>query len=368
MNALKAISVAILCLLLFLSLSVFGLMFLIHSTVLNPDFVASRVDELDVSAMARDIVDEELSKEIPEELEFLKDPIYQIIDEHEPWLKEQLTMAIYSAYDYLLSRTDRLEIIIPLEEIKRDLKESVWEILKENAVEWLPEIVDYYVYPYIEENIEQYAGEIPAEFLPPELIGQSSELLVAYLDIFLDDIVGQVEADMSPEITGLLESVLRPYYDSYYDELAADIPSEIIIDENELPSDVMEQLEYAREYIRYFIIAFYSLIGIMVLLVLAIVLIQRSVRDTSRTLGIDLLIYGALEFAGVYFVRQYVPALITSLVDSMAVELPASVELWLTDLFRALLAPLQWFSLAVLIIGVILIILAIFYKPRTAED
>ena len=100
----------------------------------------------------------------------------------------------------------------------------------------------------------------------------------------------------------------------------------------------------------------------MALLVLLIVLINRSVRGTTRTLGIDLLIYGALEFAGVYIARHYAPTGV-SLPD-----IPASLNAWLSGLFTDLLAPLQMFSLGLLVGGAALLAVSFLYQPRPAAD
>ena len=55
MKVLKGLGAGILGFFLFLSLSVFALAFTMHTTVLNPDFVATQVDRADLPALAREL-------------------------------------------------------------------------------------------------------------------------------------------------------------------------------------------------------------------------------------------------------------------------------------------------------------------------
>ena len=51
MKFLKGLAFFLLTFLLSLSLSVFGLVFMVNSTILNPDFITSELDRLDVSSV-----------------------------------------------------------------------------------------------------------------------------------------------------------------------------------------------------------------------------------------------------------------------------------------------------------------------------
>ena len=99
MKVLKGFGVGILSFLLFLSLSVFGMAFMLNSTLLNPDFVAAQVDRIDVSALVQEIAEEQVGGQLSEEMSFLKEAIYGVIDDQKPLLKEQLNSAIYTGYD-----------------------------------------------------------------------------------------------------------------------------------------------------------------------------------------------------------------------------------------------------------------------------
>jgi hypothetical protein len=362
MNVLRGLGTAILSLLLFLSLTVFGMAFLFHSTVLNPDFVADQVDKMDIPGLAREITEEQIAGELPEEAEFLIDPLLDIVDEQEPWLKAQARHAISTGYDFLLGKTDTLEITIELESLKASLnRDRLWEDLNERISSWLPIIVRDELRPYLEENLHVYARQIPKEYLPPEIAGLPDEQLLRYLDDYLEDIDEQITTQGTvPELSGLLEALVKPFFDQYYDEFIGEMPSEYVIDEEAIPAEVMEQLLLAREYIGYFQTGYYLLIVFMVVLAAVIFLVNWNVSKAALALGIDLTLYGVLELAGVIFARtfnfmQFVP------------DIPASMETWLNGLLKDILAPLQLFSIIILVIGIALIVASFFIRRGAAE-
>lgn len=362
MNVLRSLGTAILSLLLFLSLTVFGTAFLLHSTLLNPDFVAAQVDKMDVSELARDITEEQIAGELPEEVEFLKDAILDVIDEQEPWLKEQARHAIYTGYDFFLGKTDTLEITIELESLKADLKDSLWEALNERIATWLPDILQDELVSYIDEHLPEYAQQIPEEYLPPGIVGLSEEQLRQYLDEYLRDLDEQItNLGLVPELSGLLEVLIKPFFDQYYDEFAEEIPSEYVVDEETIPADVMEQLLLAKKYIGYFQTGYYLLIVFMVVLVAGIFLINWNISKAALALGIDLTLYGVLGLASVIFARTFN-------FMKLIPDIPASMETWLNGLFKDILAPLQLFSIIILVIGIALIVASFFFKRRAAES
>jgi len=67
MKFLKGLSLSLLNFLLFLSLGVFGMVFMLNSTFLNPDFVAAEVDNIPISSLIKEMTEEEMSRQLPEE-------------------------------------------------------------------------------------------------------------------------------------------------------------------------------------------------------------------------------------------------------------------------------------------------------------
>ncbi len=354
MNFLKGFGTFMLGLLLFLSLTVFSVAFILHSTVLNPGFITRQVDRLDISAVARDVAEEEIGDEIPAELDFLKEAIYNVIDEKEPWLKEQANQAIDSGYDFFLGKTDRLQIIIPLDDFKQDLKDSLWRELNNQLNIWLRDNTNSELIPYIEGNLSAYR-----QVLPSELNLLSDVQLISYLNTFLQQVRSQIIATgQAPALTGLLETLVRPYFDGYYDEFAAQIPAELTT--ADIPADVMDQLLLAKRYVGYFRSGFYWLIVFMVVLAAGIFLIHRNVHDPSLALGTDLTLYGALDLAGVLVARSFFPS-------ALQMDIPASLHQWLTGIFNDVTGIMLWFSIGILVVGVALIVVSFVFKKPAVE-
>lgn len=244
MNVLKGLAVILLSFLLFLSLFVFGIAFTVNSTVLNPDFVADEVDNIDVSALVRELTEDQLNELLPQDTLLLKETIYSFITNQEPWLKEQVRGAIYAGYDYLFEKTDSLSLVIPLEALKEGLRDSLWQTFQQD--------------------------------LPQELL------------------------DLPP-------SLLEPYFNEFYQEFTVFIPSEFELNESIIPPEVMTQIIQVRQGISYFQLGYNLLIGFIVLLILGIFLINRNLRSTTRELGINFLIYGVLMYAGIFLAGYLIP-------------------------------------------------------------
>jgi hypothetical protein len=366
MTALKGLGTAICSFLLFLALSVFGIAFMLNSTVLNPDFVAAQVDKIDVSDLAQEFAEEQIVEEVPEEVDFLIDVIYDVIDEEEPWIQEQVHTAIYDAFDFILSKTDTLNIYIPLEAKKEELRESFWKAFTDSMPRWLPDLVESELGSYLTRYIDYFVSDIPEQYLPPELVGASADVLREYLSNYLTEKAVEVAEERPLVVTGLLESVARPYFDEYYDDIMEQLPSALEVNRSNIDDDVWETLILARKYVGYFKTSYYLLIAFMALMVIAIFLINRNVRDSTRSLGISLLVYGVLEFAGVYVARHFLPTDISFLFPDSA-GIPESLQTWLSGFYADLLSPLLILSIIVMVVGALLIAVSIVYRRGRSE-
>ena len=83
-----------------------------NSTVLNPDYMTSEIDRLDISLLVEESLDEEVSED---ELSLeSRTAIVDNIDRIEPLLKQEVNAAVYSIYDYLLGKKQELELTLTL--------------------------------------------------------------------------------------------------------------------------------------------------------------------------------------------------------------------------------------------------------------
>jgi len=300
MNFLKGLAISLLSFILFLSLGVFGTVYMLNNTLLNPDFVSAQVDRLDISSLAREVIEPQVSGQLTPETEFLEEAIYSTIADSEPWIKEQVNAAVYSGYDYFLGKTERLSMIISLEPLKESLRDSLRQAFMQ---------------------------------------------------------------DIPPELSSLPPAQLEQYFDEYYRQFSAQIPSEFTVDESQISPEVMAQIMQARQYIGYAQTYYYPLIGFMVLLVVLIILLHRSVKGATRGLGITFLIYGILEFAGVFATKNFLPA------NLPLPDIPPSLQSWLTGFIVDFVAPLQTFGIGLMAVGAALIIVSIVYpRLRPVEE
>ncbi len=291
MTFLKNLALSLFSFLLFLSLSIFASAFMLNNTLLDPDFVTSEINRLDISSLAGEL----FSIEAPPEAPYLAEVIDETIADLEPWMKEEISTAIYSGYDYLMGRTESLNLVIPTEPVKDSLKENLRE---------------------------------------------------AFL------------ASPPPELQGLPSHLKEQYFNELYQQLTENIPPSLEFTESSLPPDVLTMLEQVRQALSYSQLVYKALIGFMLLLVLGIIFISRQVRDITRRLGIPCLTYGAFGYAGIFIARYFTET------GLPLPELPAALQTWLPQFLDNLMAPLETFSLGLLIGGVVLVIVSFVYKPR----
>jgi len=389
MKALKIFGITLLSLLLFLSLSVFGFAFMLNNTALNPDFVVSELDKLDIPLLAEEFI----SQEIPEEE--LRATLTDTITKLEPQIKEQVGAAIYTVYDYLLGKSENLDLAATLGDtiLSSDFVGSIvdnlnisslaGEFISEQFTGQIPEelqvLTEYVddVTPEMEPWLKEQASVAAAPILD-YLLGESQSLSVVIslepvMENLEDNLRGAFLESPPPELVGLPMAELERYFDEYFQELAEVMPSTLEIDESllgtEIPSQIAETLAEAeealaqsRQYVGYFQTGYYVLIGFMLLLILGIILINRQVRWATRGLGITFLTYGALWYGGIFAGKHFAGT------QGVLSDIPAQFQTLLPPFLNDSLAPLGMFSLGLLIAGVALIIVSVVYKPRQPSD
>ncbi len=291
MNFLKGLALGLLSFLLLLCLFVFGFALTLNQTVLNPDFITSEVDRLDIPSLAEEF----LSQEIPPDKQYLAGVIGDTITDLEPWIKEQAHTGIYTSYDYFLGRSQSLSLVIPTEPVRDSLKDNLREAIQESP--------------------------------PPELEGASSSEIELYLA-------------------------------QAYREIDEMLPQEFEFDESSLTPEVWAQLEQVRQDIGYFQLGYKILIGFILLLILGIVLINRQVKSATRGIGIPFLTCGVLGYISTFVTKYLAETQLTQL------DIPTWFQTWFPQFLDDFLAPLEIFSIGLLVAGIALIIVSFVYKPR----
>ncbi|MBA7478468.1 hypothetical protein ES707_13891 [subsurface metagenome] len=299
----------------------------LRNTFLSSDFVASLIEELDISSLASEFIGEQLLKDIPEEMSFLAEHVDNIVAELEPTIKEELITAADPILDYLVGKSDSLSIEISLVPIVEELKDTLKETLLESPpteLAWLP-------FSELERYFDKYFGE---------MVGTIP------LTIELDETIipGEIPAQIAEALTEAEEG-LEQARQSIADAL----------------TEAEEGLELARQYVGYFQLGYKLLIGLIVLLITGIVFLNREVRGATRKVGTIFLTCGVPWFAGILIGKYFAGKQIAQL------DIPPYFQELLPRLVNDFSAPLQWFSLGLLIGGVVLIVVSFVY-PRWRQS
>lgn len=303
MQFLKGLAISLLSLLLFLSLSLFSVTFMLNKTILNPDFAVYQLNKLDLSSLAKEMVIDQISQDIgqqitqqfPQAEALIAQTLNDTLSENEPWIKEQANEAIYTFYDYLLGESESFNLTISITPIKDSLATNLTEAVLESPP---PELA----------------------IVPPEMREQI--------------------------VSGLVQ------------QLTQSIPATFDFNESMFPTEVRDTLDQVRQGISYSQTTYPVLIGFMLLLMLGIILIYRQVKGATRTLGSTLLTYGVLGYAGI-FASQY---LIGTQIGALG--LPAALQAWLPGFLDGLWSPLRTFNITVAVAGLVLVIVSIVYPRR----
>ena len=239
MKVLKVLALILLSFLLFLSLSIFGLALTLNLTILNPDFTVSELDRLDIPSLTKDL----LSQQIPQDVPYIAEVVDNTIADLEPWIREQTRDTIYAGYDYLLGKSQSLNLVISLEPLRDSVKSNLREAILRSP--------------------------------PPELAGAPPAAVELYIS----------EASQ------------------YVDEM---IPPRFEFNESSLSPEALSQLTQVKQAVGYTQLAYKVLIAVILLLILGIVLINREVRGATRKLGIIFATYGAFEYLAIFILKNLV--------------------------------------------------------------
>ncbi|MFC1593274.1 hypothetical protein ACFL4C_04605, partial [Candidatus Omnitrophota bacterium] len=120
---------------------------MLNNTALNPDFVITEIDKLDVSSLTEEVFNEYVPKgELPEEF---STALINTITRLEPIIKEKVSAITYPVYDYLLGKSESIDLALTLRNnvLNRDF-----------AISLIDEL-----------NISTLAGEFLSEQLTKEL-------------------------------------------------------------------------------------------------------------------------------------------------------------------------------------------------------
>ena len=168
MNAVRGFFSGVFCFLLFDVLVFLGLIISLNLTVLNPDFVISKLDELDVYS----VVIEQAKAQLPGQEFIDAETVDKIVNELTPWFKEQTDDVIRDVYAYL--KEDReLNVVISLEQVRTVVKENIREAVLNSLPPQLQGVPQNVIDTFMSQLYEGVDSFIPATFqLSETSVGQ----------------------------------------------------------------------------------------------------------------------------------------------------------------------------------------------------
>ena len=361
MGFLRGLGTTVCSILLFLALTVFSVAFLLNATVLNTGFMNSQIDKLDISSIAQDVINTQIQKELPPNSDFISGVVLSFFDNEVPQIKTQLHNGLNEAYDYFLQKTDRLAVTISLAEIKQNLKDNIWQ----TAVDYLKTKLAGMSGTEADSYVGDIAAQIPQDVLPPVFQALPSNLRTEIVKQYILSIGGKgVFSSLSFGLNIVIEPQLKAAVEQYFTDEIKDIKDTYTIDETTVDSTTMQSLRDIRTGISYFKAWYVWLIIIMVVLAGLIFLINwKNLRGSMRALGIDLLVFGILDLAGVLLVRYLRPE--KFIFENTDVSVP--LQNWIHGLITDITGIMLIFSIGVLIVGIGFMVGSFFIKRPEAE-
>jgi hypothetical protein len=159
MNAVRGFFSGVFCFLLFDVLAFLGIVITLNMTVLNPDFVTSELDKLDVYS----VVIDQAKAQLPGQ-EFIKPEVVDsMLAELKPWLREQASTVIRAVYAYLKGDQE-LNVAVPMEPVRSVVKQNVRQAILESLPPELQGAPQSQIDVYMSQVYVEIDKAIPASF------------------------------------------------------------------------------------------------------------------------------------------------------------------------------------------------------------
>ncbi len=309
MRFLKSLVVSLLGLLLFFSLSLFGTVYMLNQTVLDRNFVSSELDRLDISSLMKEALTQQMGQQIGQQLSL---QLSQQLGQPVPQLGGRITTAL----DATITELDPW-----LKQQMRDVTNST--------------------YDYMTGQSQSLNWKIPLSTMKDTL---KKNMKTAILQ--------------APELAAVPLALRESTAEGTSQSLVTQFPDSFDLSQT-LGPDFQRIMGQVRQYVGYAPTAYWGLIGLMALLVLGMVLIERNIKVTSRSLGTTCLTYGFFGYAVGWAMDYFLGGISVP-------GLPPATQKGLTQLLNDFATPMQTFSIVLGAIGVALIIVSLVVRSKPA--
>jgi hypothetical protein len=393
MKILRAIANILLSVLLFICLTAMGAAVTASATALNPHFITSQVDKLDMAGIFNEKAVPELQKtgELAQHPEVIAS-LQSAVEKSSPALKSAVDKAVSDVYAYLihgqaldLKTTLRSSLMDPalaasiIDQV--DFSPYISQVLVDN----LPNLniggiaLDPTPYlPAADAVIQPYFKAQVALLLPriyDYILGDSRTLdLSVPVGPVLDDIHSTLKtavlASPPADFAGLPPDLLSLGFDIAWQITLPQVPASVdIISETgiSLPTAITSQLDDAQRILKdvrqgviYYQEAFWGLVALTLFFMALIAVVNFNLKRAYLVLGITFAAYGTLEAGGLIVARALIHSRLTSFSD-----VPISMRPWLIQLVDTATNPLLIFAVCFAAAGIILITVSALYRRRT---
>lgn len=306
----------------------------LRKTILSRDLMTATINALNIKSITSDMLNDELDTQLPQGVALSNADVSQIATALEPAVKQSLVNSADAVADYIIGIKPQFTAIVSVEPALPTVKAVVKQAFKRQ----LPPELATATPAQIDQAYEVYWGMERAN-IPSLFVVDSSTL-------------GTEVPDAFNEMVTSMQSGLRDARDSI----------------DQATADLAENLDQIRPAVGIAQLVYWGLILLILALIGAVVLIQRSVRGATRDLGITFTCYGAIFFAGTFVVRTIIgkPEFIQSVAGG---DMPQTALDIIAPLVMKLTQPLFIFTLICLVIGIALLVVSFMYarRRRTVE-
>ena len=396
MMIIRAIVNILLSVILFICLLAIGVAVTASATALNPHFITSQIDKLDITGIFTEKAVPELQKtdelaQYPEVIASLQ----SAVGKSSPAIKSAVDKAVSDIYAYLihgqpldLKTTLRSSLMDPALATSIISQVDFSPYINQVLVDNLPDLniggVDLDPTPYlptVDAVVQPYFKSQVALLLPgiyDYILGDSQTLdLKVPVGPVLDNIYSALKTAVlalpPSDFTTLPPELLSLGFDIAWQVTLPQIPASVdIIAETgiSLPTPITSQLDDAqhtlkkvRQGVIYYQEAFWGLFGLTLFFMALIALVNFNLKRTYLMRGITFACYGILEVSGVIIARVSMHSRLASLSD-----VPISLKPWLAQLAGTATNPLLIFAVCVAAAGIVLVTVSAIYRSGTKQQ
>lgn len=256
--------------------------------------------------------------------------------------------------DFILREIDRLEVYELTDDLAREVIDSA--DIPAEARPYVNETLDNVlvdIRPWVREQVGVIVRTFDNYFQ-----GQIGSINVSISLQPMRDSISQNLAETMGDLPPSVEAVALQEIDRQLDE---ELPASLDINQGEWDAELVSVMEQVRQYTSRAQMIIILLAAISLLLIGIVFLIYREVKTPARSLGIDFIVCGVLIYAANLATRLILSPRL------LEMSLPGDFQTRLPQLIADFYFPLDVYAWVIIAVGVGLLILSIFYKPRLAD-